>query len=121
MRAALRRYEREHMNVSAGLLFIGAALLEVGGDAVIRKGLRNGSLFLILTGFIMLGLYGVVVNTVNWDFSRLLGVYIAFFAVVSVVFGGLVFQERVPMTTWIGLIVICAGAMLIQFGAARGL
>ena len=97
-------------------IFIGAAVLEVGGDAVVRKGLRGGGLIFILAGFAMLGTYGVVVNTVKWDFSRLLGVYVAIFALISILFGRLVFEENIPNATWIGLVVIICGAMIIQFG-----
>lgn len=100
----------------AWLIFIGAALLEVGGDAVVRKGLHGGGLLIILSGCAMLGLYGIVVNTVKWDFAKLLGVYVAIFALVSVLFGRLVFKENIPQTTWLGLAIIIGGAMLIQFG-----
>ena len=65
----------------------------------------------------MLGAYGVVVNTVKWDFSRLLGVYVAVFALVSILFGRLVFKENIPNTTWLGLMVITLGALIIQFGS----
>jgi drug/metabolite transporter superfamily protein YnfA len=105
------------MMYCAWFIFIAAALLEVGGDAVIRKGLRGNSLAVIVIGCVMLGCYGVVVNTVRWDFSKLLGVYVAIFAIVSVLFGRLVFRENIPVSTWIGLIVII-GAMIIQFGNA---
>lgn len=44
-------------------IFIVAAILEVGGDAVIRKGLRGSGLAVIAIGCTMLGCYGVVVNT----------------------------------------------------------
>ena len=98
------------------LIFIGAAILEVGGDAVVRKGLRGSSLALILSGCAMLGCYGVVVNTVKWDFSRSLGVYVSVFALISVLFGWLVFKERIPHATWIGLAVIIVGGLIIQFG-----
>ncbi len=104
------------MTYLAWLIFIGAAILEVGGDAVVRKGLRGSSLIVILIGCAMLGSYGVIVNTVKWDFSKLLGVYVAIFAIISVLFGRLVFEENIPNTTWIGLIVIICGAMIIQFG-----
>ena len=104
------------MTYLAWLVFIGAAALEVGGDAVVRKGLRGSSLIIILIGFAMLGSYGVVVNTVKWDFSKLLGVYVAVFALVSIVFGRFVFKEHVPAATWIGLLVIMCGGMIIQFG-----
>lgn len=104
------------MTYLAWFIFIGAAILEVGGDAVVRKGLRGGSLLIILTGCAMLGFYGVVVNTVKWEFSKLLGVYVAIFASISILFGRFVFEENIPNTTWIGLFVIVCGAMIIQFG-----
>ena len=104
------------MNYLAWFIFIGAAVLEVGGDAVVRKGLRGKALFIVLAGCCMLGLYGVVVNMVKWDFSKLLGVYVAVFAVVSLLFSRLAFKESIPATTWIGLAVIVAGGLIIQFG-----
>ncbi len=100
----------------AWIIFIGAAILEVGGDAVVRKGLRGSGLIIILTGCAMLGCYGLVVNMVRWDFSKLLGVYVAVFALINILFGRFVFQEEIPMATWIGLIVIISGGMIIQFG-----
>ena len=60
------------MNLTAWFVFVIAALLEIGGDAVIRMGLRGRGIGLIALGFLLLGSYGVVVNTVQWDFSRLL-------------------------------------------------
>ena len=104
------------MTYLAWLIFIGAAILEVGGDAVVRKGLRGSSLITIMMGCAMLGFYGVVVNTVKWDFSKLLGVYVAIFAVTSILFGRFVFRETVPYSTWAGLMVIVFGALIIQFG-----
>ncbi len=98
------------------LVFVAAAVLEVGGDVVIRKGLRGGGAGLIVAGCLMLGTYGIVVNLVPWDFSKLLGVYIAVFAVVSILAGMLVFGESIPSATWIGLALIVAGGLVIQFG-----
>jgi drug/metabolite transporter superfamily protein YnfA len=104
------------MTLFAWLIFVAAAVLEVGGDAVVRRGLRGSSLIFIMTGCTMLGSYGVVVNTVKWDFSRLLGVYVAIFAVISILFGRFVFEENIPNSTWIGLMVIVCGGLIIQFG-----
>jgi small multidrug resistance family-3 protein len=104
------------MTYLAWFIFISAAILEVGGDAVVRKGLRGSGLIAIMIGFTMLGCYGVVVNMVKWDFSKLLGVYVAVFAVISILFGRFVFKENIPAATWIGLIVIIGGGMIIQFG-----
>jgi small multidrug resistance family-3 protein len=104
------------MNSIACLIFIAAALLEVGGDAVVRAGLRGRGFLFIVAGMLMLGGYGLVVNAVRWDFSRLLGVYVAVFALVSVLSGRFVFREEVPVATWAGLALIVAGGLVIQFG-----
>ena len=106
------------MTLFAWFVFIAAAVLEVGGDAVIRKGLHGSIVWFILAGFLMLGGYGLVVNTVKWDFSRLLGVYVAVFAVVSVLAGRYVFRETIPPSTWLGLAIIVLGGAVIQGGAA---
>jgi drug/metabolite transporter superfamily protein YnfA len=98
------------------VILIGGAILEVGGDAIVRKGLRGSSVAIITLGCVMLGTYGLVVNTITWDFSKLFAVYIAVFALVSLLFGRFVFRESVPATTWIGIAVIISGALIIQFG-----
>ena len=104
------------MTLVAWLTFIIAAALEVGGDAVVRKGLQGGSLAIIAAGCAMLGSYGLVVNSMSWDFSKLLGVYVAFFAVLSVLYGRFFFHENVPASTLLGCALIAAGGLVIQFG-----
>ncbi len=98
------------------LIFIAAALLEVGGDAVVRSGLRGSHPLAVALGCLLLAAYGVMVNLVRWDFSRLLGVYVAVFAVISVCCGRFLFREEVPAVAWLGLGLIVAGGLLIQFG-----
>jgi len=102
------------------LSFLAAAALEVGGDATIRHGLRGGRPLWIVLGFLVLGSYGVVVNLIDLDFSRLLGVYVGVFALVSVGVGRFVFAERVATSTWIGLAVILLGSAIIQLGPRAG-
>jgi small multidrug resistance family-3 protein len=104
------------MPVIAWVVFVAAATLEVGGDAIVRKGLRGAGVAVVALGCAMLGGYGLVVNLVKWDFSKLLGVYVAVFAVISVLAGRFVFGENVPLTTWGGLALIVLGAAVIQFG-----
>ncbi len=99
-------------------VFVGAAVLEVVGDALIRKGMRGSGLALIALGVGVLGSYGVVVNLLDLDFSRLLGAYVGIFAVVSVVIGRFVFEDQVPTATWVGLGVILLGSMIIHAGRA---
>ena len=88
--------------VLAWLIFLAAAVLEVGGDAIVRKGMRGGGLAFLALGFIMLGTYGVVVNLVPWDFSKLLGVYVAIFAFVSTQSRGDAFRDSRPRVERVG-------------------
>ncbi len=110
--------EKLSLSIFAWLVFIGSALLEVGGDAIVRRGLRGYNFVIIIAGGLMLAAYGLLVNTVKWDFSKMLGVYVAVFALVSILFGRFVFGEQVPPSTWLGLAVIIAGGLIIQFGHA---
>jgi small multidrug resistance family-3 protein len=98
------------------ITFVLAAALEVGGDALVRHGLRGRGLWCIAAGMLVLGGYGLLVNLLDWDFSRLLGVYVAFFAVLSILCGRFVFKETIPGPTWAGLGLIVLGGLTIQFG-----
>jgi drug/metabolite transporter superfamily protein YnfA len=98
------------------LIFLAAAVLEVSGDAVVRAGMRGRGLAIIGLGCALLGAYGVVVNRLDLDFSRLLGTYVAIFAVTSVVIGRVVFHDRVRTSTWLGVAVILVGGAIIHFG-----
>lgn len=100
----------------AWLTLLGAAVLEVGGDAVVRRGLRGGGALLIAAGCLLLAGYGLLVNTVPWDFSKLLGVYVAVFAVVSLLCGQVLFKDEIPVSSWIGLALVVVGGLVIQFG-----
>ena len=95
---------------------VAAALLEVGGDAVVRRGLQGRSMALVIIGGLMLAIYGVVVNLVDGDFSKLLGTYVAVFALASILIGRFWFREVVPDSTWVGLGLIVVGGLVIQFG-----
>ncbi len=99
-------------------VYVGAAVLEVTGDALIRKGMRGSGAGLVVAGLVVLGSYGIVVNLLKIDFSRLLGAYVGVFATVSVLVGRLVFRDAVPVLTWLGLAVVLAGSFIIHF--ARG-
>jgi drug/metabolite transporter superfamily protein YnfA len=104
--------------LGAAAVFVGSAALEVAGDALIRKGLRGSGMALLAVGFAVLGAYGLLVNLLAIDFSRLLGAYVGVFAVVSVLAGRFVFQDSVPTSTWIGLAVILGGSLIIHLGRA---
>jgi drug/metabolite transporter superfamily protein YnfA len=104
--------------IELAVLFV-AATFEVTGDAIIRAGLRERGWLIVTLGVATLGTYGVIVNLLPVDFSRLLAAYVGLFAAVSVLFGRFVFQDVVPFSTWFGLLVILVGSAIVQFGSAR--
>jgi small multidrug resistance family-3 protein len=95
-----------------------AAVLEVGGDAIIRVGLRGRGAVMVALGALVLAAYGVLVNLLRIDFSKVLAAYVAFFAVASVGFGRLCFDEAIPASTWIGLGLMLAGSAVVLAGAS---
>jgi small multidrug resistance family-3 protein len=100
-------------------VMVGAAFLEVGGDALIRKGLRGGGLAVVVLGFGILGSYGVLLTWLEVDFARLLGAYVGLFALISLLFGRLVFREQVSPQTWFGLAIVLVGSLIIQFASSE--
>lgn len=101
------------------LVLVAAAALEVAGDAVIRKGIRGGGIALAAVGFVVLGSYGVVVNLLDLDFSRVLGAYVGIFALLCVLTGRFLFGDRVEVSTWVGLGLVLVGSLVIQTGGLR--
>jgi len=106
-------------SLSALGLMLAAAVFEVAGDALIRHGLTRKAAAYIVIGFLVLGSYGVIVNLVNLDFSRLLGAYVGWFALVSVVAGRLFFGGTSSPSLWVGLGLVLAGSLVIQLGASQ--
>jgi small multidrug resistance family-3 protein len=90
-----------------------AALLEVGGDAFIRWGLKGGRILGFIMGAVVLFTYGVIVNTPKWDFGRLLGIYIVIFFVVSQFLSVVVFHEALRLPTLIAGIFIASGGIVL--------
>jgi small multidrug resistance family-3 protein len=100
---------------TALLLFL-AAVLEAGGDALVRKGLHAGSparLGWFIGGATLLFAYGCFVNSPPWDFGRLLGVYIAFFFLVAQAIGWISFGQVPTSGTLVGGGLIVAGGIVI--------
>ena len=69
-----------------------AALLEVGGDALVRIGLHTYG-YPLAAGAFALFAYGVLVNQSGVDFNRLMGIYIAIFFVVSQAISLILFRQ----------------------------
>src|SRR5580658_2246692 len=94
------------------IILVLAASLEVGGDALIRIGLRGQS-YLIAAGAVILFGYGVLVNKSGLDFNRLMGVYIAVFFVVSQTISLVLFKQIPDDKIILGGRFIVAGGFLI--------
>lgn len=93
-------------------LLLLAAALEVGGDALIRIGLR-GAPYSIAAGGLTLFAYGVLVNKSALDFNRLMGVYIVIFFVVSQTISFILFKDIPDDRILLGGGFIIAGGLVI--------
>jgi drug/metabolite transporter superfamily protein YnfA len=96
-----------------GLLLL-AAILEAGGDALMRAGMQTSTHawrpLLLISGCLVLAAYGYTVNAPRWDFGRLLGIYVTLFFVVSQMIAWLGFGQK-PTTG-----ILCGGALIVAGG-----
>lgn len=100
------------------ILLILAAILEVGGDALIRNGIKGGGIGLMLSGVIVLAVYGFMVNLTKLDFGHLMGLYIVLFFVVSQTIAVVVFKERLHLPVAIGGSLVIIGGVLMSLWRA---
>lgn len=96
------------------LLLALAATLEIGGDALVRSGLHTGKVGAFVVGALTLFVYGLVVNLPGWDFSKLMGVYISIFFVVSQLVAVAVFHEKIKLPVMVGGSLIVAGGLVMS-------
>ena len=98
-----------------------AAILEAGGDAVVRFGLHAAPGFtrtgLLGAGAVVLFAYGYLVNTPPWDFGRLLGIYVVFFFVVAQLISWLAFNQPPTRLVYLGGAFIVVGGLILSLGS----
>jgi len=103
---------------TAVLILILAAVLEAGGDAVIRAGLHGASvgrrMALYACGAAVLFAYGYIVNAPPWNFGRLLGLYVVFFFLIAQIVSALAFGQPPTRPVLIGGIMIVGGGVVIS-------
>ena len=100
------------------LLFL-AAILEAGGDALMRLGIYSPTsrrFVFFLAGCLVLTTYGYTVNAPRWDFGRLLGVYVAFFFLVAQLIAYFTFGQRPSISTLVGGLLILSGGLIVSLG-----
>ena len=93
-------------------ILILAAVLEVGGDALVRIGLHSYGYSLAAGAFTLVA-YGVLVNQSSVDFNRLMGIYIAVFFVVSQTISLILFKQIPDDRIMLGGGFIVTGGLLI--------
>lgn len=96
-------------------LLVLAAVLEVGGDALIRTGLKGGGIVLMIGGVAVLGIYGFMVNLTTLDFGHLMGLYIVLFFIVSQIISVAVFKEKLYVSVWVGGSLVVIGGAIMTF------
>src|ERR1700761_2414256 len=102
-----------------GILLL-AAVLEAGGDALVRLGLHGqggARLGFFVAGALVLFLYGLSVNAPSWDFGRLLGVYVTLFFLVAQLVNFLVFGVRPDLPILLsGALIVSGGVLMTVWG-----
>jgi hypothetical protein len=96
-----------------------AAFLEVSGDACFQSGLyqatgaARGMWF--LAGAAVLATYGFFVNLPQWDFGKLLGVYVVLFFVIAQIVAKIRFHQSPTTPILVGGALIVAGGVVMTF------
>jgi drug/metabolite transporter superfamily protein YnfA len=96
-----------------------AAFLEVSGDACFQSGLYRATestrALWFLAGTLVLGAYGLFVNLPQWDFGKLLGVYVVLFFLIAQIVAKVRFHQSPTLPIWAGGALIVAGGLVITF------
>jgi hypothetical protein len=105
--------------VGAFAVLLIAASLEVFGDACFQSGLyrSTGSAKVgwFVGGIAILAGYGLFVNLPQWDFGKLLGVYVALFFLVAQIVAKVRFGQEPTTPILVGGSLIVAGGLVITF------
>ena len=105
--------------VGAVVVLLIAASLEVLGDACFQSGLYRSTgttkAVWFAAGVAILAGYGLFVNLPQWDFGKLLGVYVALFFLVAQIVAKVRFGQTPTMPIYVGGGLIVAGGLVITF------
>ena len=101
----------------AFFILLAAAILEVGGDAIIRAGMhcpqRAMRLVLFLFGGGVLFGYGWLVNAPPWDFGKLLSTYVGFVFLVAQTTSFFASGRKPNTADMLGGILIISGGLVV--------
>ena len=102
-------------NLSVLLLLL-AALLEAGGDWLVRKGIHTPSwrhVAWFAIGGLLLFVYGWTVNRLPWNFGEVLGLYMVFFFLAAQAISYFLLKEPMRGPVVAGGLLIMSGGLVI--------
>jgi small multidrug resistance family-3 protein len=92
--------------------------MEVLGDSCFQSAIYRssgaGRIGWFALGASLLALYGLLVNLPQWDFGKLLGVYVVFFFVAAQVIAKVRFNQPVTLPVRVGGALIVAGGLVMS-------
>jgi small multidrug resistance family-3 protein len=105
--------------VSLIVLLAVAALLEAGGDALLRKALLDSAgparIALFVIGAVVLFAYGIFVNLAPLEFGQVIGLYIATLFVMWQLINFVFFRAPPTLSVLIGGALIVTGGLIVSF------
>ncbi|MFP5237570.1 MAG: hypothetical protein ACLGSD_16860 [Acidobacteriota bacterium] len=115
LRAAIDRLVANPLGTVAVLSL--AALFETWGDSFFQSAFYRSTgaarIAPILTGILVLAIYGSLVNAPRWDFGRLLGLYVVLFFLAAQVLNWFRFGQAPTPPIYAGGALILAGGLVI--------
>jgi drug/metabolite transporter (DMT)-like permease len=101
------------------VFLLAAALLEAGGDALLRKALLESAgparIALFAVGAVVLFSYGIFVNLAPLEFGQVIGLYIATLFVVWQLINFVFFHRPPTLPILVGGVLIVAGGLIVSF------
>lgn len=110
-------------NIHPVFFLIIATLLEVCGDALIRKCIYNytgpARIGLMLVGAMLLFGYGFLLNLAPVEFGRIVGLYIATLFIMWQLINYITFKTPPTLPVIVGGALVVAGGLIITFWKAE--
>lgn len=107
------------LNLHPVFFLLVATILEVTGDAVIRKSIYNHTgtarILLMIAGAVLLFGYGFFLNLAPVEFAKVVGLYIATLFIVWQVINYFFFGTLPSIPVVVGGILIITGGLIITF------
>jgi drug/metabolite transporter (DMT)-like permease len=101
------------------VFLLAAALLEAGGDALLRKALLDSAgparIALFAVGAVVLFSYGIFVNLAPLEFGQVIGLYITTLFVVWQLINFVFFHRPPTLPILVGGVLIVAGGLIVSF------